>query len=75
MQVQVKLLGMLHEKTPPNGKLHVADGTSIADVLATLDISSSRVQNILVNGSFEKDQSRSLSENDELMLLPPVAGG
>ena len=75
MQVRVKLMGVLQEKTPPAGKLQVVDGASIADVLATLDIESSRVQNILVNGKFEKDQSRSLSEDDELMLLAPVGGG
>ena len=75
MKVQIKLMGMLKDKSPPNGQLELADGSTIADALATLDIAPEKVQVITVNGSVERDRSRDLSEGDELSMLPPVGGG
>lgn len=75
MNIRVKLMGVLKDKTPPNGELNVNDAGTIRDVLLALDIPPETVQVFTVNGNLERDQSRSLVENDDLAVLPPVGGG
>ena len=75
MQIQIKLMGILREKTPPDGKLQIGAGGSIEDVLEALQISPGSVQVFTVNGNLIRDRRHVLSEGDELTVLPPVGGG
>ena len=75
MQIRLKLMGMLKARTPPGGALEVADGATIDDVLRALEITSPAVRVFTVNGQFERDRSRVLAANDELVAIPPVGGG
>lgn len=75
MEIQLKLMGVLKDRTPDDGKLEVADGATILDVLAALEIQPDSVQTFTVNGQLERDRSRELAGGDELSILPPVGGG
>ena len=75
MQVELKLMGYLKEKTPADGGLQLADGATIADVLQALDIGVGSVHVFTVNGSFIRDRDHPLADGDELTVLPPVGGG
>jgi len=75
MQIRLKLMGMLKARTPPGGALEVADGATIDDVLRALEITSPAIRVFTVNGQFERDRSRVLAANDELVAIPPVGGG
>ena len=75
MKVQVKLMGMLKDRTPADGFVELPEGGTIGDVLAELGVEFSGVQAFSVNGSIQRDPSTQLTENDELIVLPPVGGG
>ena len=75
MQVRVKLMGVLKQKTPDGGKLDLSEGSTLEQALLSLDISGEAVQAISINGKFERDLSRTLEANDELVILAPVSGG
>ena len=75
MNIRIKLMGVLREKAPPEGPLQVQGDATIEDVLRQLDIPTTLVQVISINGQFQRDHSHVLSPDDELLVLPPVAGG
>ncbi len=75
MQITIKLMGFLKDKTPPDSTLTLADPTTVEEVLNALDIPRELVQVTTVNGSFEQDRSRQLVDGDELSVIPPVGGG
>lgn len=75
MRVRLKLMGVLKDRTPPDGALEVADGATIDDVLRALRISPHVRQVLTVNGRFERDRGRPLAPGDELVVIPPVGGG
>jgi sulfur-carrier protein len=75
MQIRLKLMGVLKARTPPGGALEVPDGATIEDVLQALEIAPQKVRAFTVNGQFERNRSRVLAANDELVAIPPVAGG
>ncbi|GIW94127.1 MAG: hypothetical protein KatS3mg110_2168 [Pirellulaceae bacterium] len=75
MQIRVKLMGVLKEKTPPDGTLNVPDDATVASVLEQLKIDPGLVQACTVNGQWVRDRSRVLADGDELVVLPPVGGG
>jgi molybdopterin converting factor small subunit len=75
MRVRVKLMGVLKEKTPPDGMLDVPDNATVAAVLEHLQIEPALVQACTLNGQWVRDRSRVLAEGDELVVLPPVGGG
>jgi sulfur carrier protein ThiS len=68
-------MGVLKPKTPPGGELEVADGATIEDVLRALEIAPQAIRAFTVNGHFERNRSRVLAANDELVAIPPVGGG
>lgn len=75
MQISVKMMGVLKDKTPPNASLELPDGATIDHALAALDVPRKLVQIVSINGDLIRDFERVLEENDELTLLAPVAGG
>ncbi|MBP90304.1 MAG: molybdopterin synthase sulfur carrier subunit [Planctomycetaceae bacterium] len=75
MKIQLKLMGVLKDKTPEDGSLELVDGSTVEDTLRALDIDTERVQVFTVNGSLERDRARVLAEGDELSVIPPVGGG
>lgn len=75
MQIDVKLMGVLKEQTPPNESLVLAEGATIADALQRLDVPSDSVQVFTVNGRLVCSPQHPLSDGDQLTVLPPVAGG
>jgi sulfur carrier protein ThiS len=75
MRVQLKLMGVLKSKMPADASVEVAEGATIVDVLRALEIDPESVQVFSVNGKLERDRERTLAENDELSVIPPVGGG
>lgn len=75
MEIQLKLMGMLKEKTPEDGKLDLPEGATIATVLERLGVQEGTVKVFTLNGDLVRDPTHPLSEGDELTVLPPVGGG
>ncbi len=75
MQVRVKLMGMLREKTPAGGTLELPEGATVAQLLQRLDIPAREVMLVTINGQHQRDHSVRLSPGDEVTVLPPVGGG
>jgi len=75
MEITIKLMGLLKEKTPPDSKLELADGADINAALAALDVVSETIAVFTVNGSITRDRAQVLNPGDELTVLPPVGGG
>lgn len=75
MQIRVKLMGLLKDKTPADGCLELENDATIEEALARLEIPAEKAQAFTVNGSFERDRNRRLSDGDELSVIPPVGGG
>ena len=75
MKIKVKLMGMLKDRTPAGGQIELAVGSTIADVLAQLNVDPEAVQAFSINGSIERNQATPLKDQDELIVLPPVGGG
>ena len=75
MQIQVKLMGLLRDKTPADGTLELADDATIEDALVALQIPADSVHVFTVNGTLERDKQRTLATGNELTVLPPAGGG
>jgi molybdopterin converting factor small subunit len=75
MVIRVKLMASLRNKMPATGKLDVEPGTTVVALLDRLGVAGGQVHLVMVNGSMERDRQRALSDGDELVVFPPVAGG
>lgn len=84
MQITLKLYASLTRYLPPEARsdnrvvLDVADGASLPEVIAPLDLPPKLVHLVLVNGVFvapEARATRALAPGDVLAIWPPVAGG
>jgi molybdopterin converting factor small subunit len=75
MQVKIKLMGMLRDKTPAGGCIELSTNATITDALHALDIGVDSVQVFTVNGQLQRDKAHPLSDGDELSVIPPVGGG
>ncbi len=75
IEIRLKLMGMMRDKTPPDGKLRLSDEATIQEVFETLDIAIADVQAVSVNHQFEHNFNRRLTADDELAILPIVTGG
>lgn len=80
MVIHVKLMGSLRarlsaEAAGGKAQLEVPPGSTIADALEQLGISTGQVHLVMVNGEMETDRRRALAEGDEVQVFPPVAGG
>jgi len=75
MQIQLKLMGMLKEKSPQGDMLELATGAVIRDALLALELDIDSVQVFTVNDDLVRDKSHPLAEGDQLSIFPPVGGG
>jgi molybdopterin converting factor small subunit len=75
MRIRVKLMAALKEKTPEGAVLDLAAGSTISDALAAMDVPSNFVHLVMVNNQMERDRGRELTDDDELMVMPPVGAG
>ncbi len=75
MQIRVKLMGILKDKTPANGKIELREGGTIEDALVALGIPVGIAQVFTVNGQVERDRRLVLTADAELTVLPPMGGG
>ncbi len=75
MEIQIKLMGTLKDKTPAGERLALAQHSTIADALVALDIPIESVHVFTVNGQLVRDRGHQLTPGDELTVLPPVGGG
>ena len=80
MKVQVKLMATLRNKLPPDTKggtvqLDLDAGATVATVLERFDIANNLVHVVMVNDAMETERGRALADGDNLVIIPPVAGG
>jgi molybdopterin converting factor small subunit len=80
MHIKIKPMAALRSKLPPGsigGVAHfeLEQGATVASALEKLGLATGQVHLVLVNGNMEHDRSRLLSDEDELTVFPPVAGG
>lgn len=84
MKITFKLYASLTDYLPVESRsgnrvqLEVADGTSIAQVIAPFGLPPKLVHLVLVNGVYvapEDRLSRILIDGDVLAIWPPIAGG
>lgn len=75
MEITTKLMGMLKSQSPPDNRLVLDDGASVATALDRLQVPADHVHLIMVNSQIERDLQRVLKPDDELMVMPPVGGG
>lgn len=80
MNVEVRLFATLRQYLPPgssrtSARLEVPPGASIDDVLEKLTIKPASAALVLVNGHYERNRQRSLSDGCILSVWPHVAGG
>ena len=79
MLVLVRLYATLQKARPSVSpgevfELDVAERSTVADLIAVLNIGANEVKAIRVNGKARADMYR-LRENDEVDLFPPIGGG
>ena len=75
MQIRVKLMAALKEKSPEGDVLTLSEGATINDALAVMKVPGNFVHLVMVNDRMERDRGRELAEDDELMVMPPVGAG
>ncbi len=81
MKIEIKLFATLKKLLPPDADgstatLEVAEGLTVAGLIAQLQVPKELAHLVLVNGvNIEGDQSRILQEGDSVSVFPPVAGG
>jgi molybdopterin converting factor small subunit len=79
MLVKVRLYATLQKARPSIGtgevfEVDVVERSTVADLVALLNIGANEVKAIRVNGRARADVYR-LRENDEVDLFPPIGGG
>lgn len=77
MKVHVSLFANLRDYAPSGqgrSELPLADGASVADLLAALRVPAAVEAVILVNGR-RADAAAPLHDGDEVTLFPPMEGG
>jgi molybdopterin converting factor small subunit len=80
MTIRVKLMASLRSKLPPGSQLGTAqlqldEGATVTTLLDQLGIAGGHVHLVMVNGEMEPDRQRRLTDGDEVVVFPPVAGG
>ena len=80
MNVEVRLFATLRAYLPAGSgrtttQMDLPDTARVADVLGHLAIPPEQAALVLVNGRYEADQQRQLSDGSILSIWPHVAGG
>jgi len=84
MRITLKLYASLAQHLPPDARsgnalqLEVADGATIAQVVAPFNLPPKLVHLVLINGVFVPPEQRDgyrLVDGDVLAIWPPIAGG
>ncbi len=81
MKIRVQIYSYLRQYLPatgahlPDEQWEVAAGTTIAEIVQTLNLPHNLKILTVVNDAVCHDRGRVLEEGDSLMLLPQVAGG
>ena len=80
LKVEVRLFATLRKYLPAgsgrvSAQVEMAAGASIGDVLEKLGIPAAGVHLVLVNGQYEGDRKRALTDGCALSIWPPIAGG
>jgi sulfur carrier protein ThiS len=84
MHITLKLYATLTDYLPPDARrdnqirLDVADGATIASIIAPLNLPPKLIHLVLVNGLFIAPSERAkfaFKEADVLAIWPPIAGG
>mgnify|MGYP001169088155 FL=1 len=75
MQIRVKLMAALKDKSPEGNVLDLPDGATINQALAAMSVPGNFVHLVMVNNQMERDRGRELADDDELMVMPPVGAG
>jgi sulfur carrier protein ThiS len=84
MQVTLKLYASLADHLPPEARrsnrmpLELPAGTTIAEVIGAQNLPPKMCHLVLVNGHYippAERATRALSNDDELAIWPPIAGG
>ncbi len=75
IHINLKLFATLASKTPNNAEsFPLQAGTTVAQVLAKLNIAPEKAKLIFVNGLKQSYDYR-LQDGDRLGIFPPVGGG
>ena len=83
MRISVRTGGVLGQYLPSGGEanqasLEIEPGTTARDVMAKLGFPAERTYLVILNGTAlpkAERETRSLDEDDELAILPPLKGG
>lgn len=84
MRITFKLYASLTDHLPPDRRpgnaieLEVAEGATVAEVIAPFNLPHKLVHLVLINGVFvppEERTRRALKPDDVLAIWPPIAGG
>jgi len=77
MHIHLQLFSILREKLPRQARgeatLDLADGATVGDLLARLDIQHNVV--LSVNDVHEPDRARVLADGDDVKIFSSVGGG
>ena len=74
MDVEVRLFESLKKHRPEGGKVRLAEGSRISDLLIALGISTDDVGILMINrmdGRFDQ----LIQNGDVVTLIPPIGGG
>ena len=78
MRIRVKLMGALRNRLPNaqgTSEMDMESRATVDSVLEKLELPAGRVHLVMVNGEMEPERQRRLTDGDELVVFPPVAGG
>ncbi len=74
MKVEVKLSATLRKGQPGRQSIDLPDGSTVANLLAQLNLPRTAVAVVAVNMQYSAED-RVLQSGDEIAIYPPVAGG
>jgi molybdopterin converting factor small subunit len=72
--VTVRLLGGLAGAPPPDGRLTLAPGDTVATLTARCGVDPAALGTVLVNGHAAQPDTR-LAPGDAVLFLAPISGG
>lgn len=77
MEIRVKLYAGLARRSSRSGQVmevNVPEGSTVADLVAALDLTSDEARLTFVNGRARRPDHR-LAPGDQVGVFPPIGGG